>query len=197
MFDEYWLWVHLLPMADRDTATGDLGLVQEFVNTVDLQDGPEEFTDPNTLRSWLVARRLIEPSAELGESDLRHAIALREAMRAVIGGNTGSPVFPVDLGTLNEAATASGLRMRFGADGRPRLEPESRGAVGAMGRLVAALYAGMQDENWPRLKLCDSGTCRWAFFDRSKNHSSRWCTMASCGNREKARRFRSQHKAGT
>jgi predicted RNA-binding Zn ribbon-like protein len=28
------------------------------------------------------------------------------------------------------------------------------------------------------------------FFDRSKNHSSCWCSMESCGNRAKARRFR-------
>jgi predicted RNA-binding Zn ribbon-like protein len=63
-----------------------------------------------------------------------------------------------------------------------------------MGRLVATLYSAMQDEEWERLKLCSSGTCRWAFFDRSKNQSSRWCTMATCGNRAKARRFREQHK---
>lgn len=181
-------------MADRETAAGELGLVQAFVNSVDLQDGPEQLTDPNSLKAWLVAHGLLESSAEVSESDLNHAIALREAMRGVIGGNSGSRVYPLDVGTLNEAAAASRIRMRFGGNGRPRLEPEADGAVGAMGRLVAALYTGMQDESWPRLKLCGSGSCRWAFFDRSKNHSSRWCTMASCGNRAKARRFRAQHK---
>jgi predicted RNA-binding Zn ribbon-like protein len=63
-----------------------------------------------------------------------------------------------------------------------------------MGRIVAAVYAAMADPEWRRLKLCGSSTCRWAFFDRSRNQSSRWCTMASCGNREKARRFRKTHK---
>jgi predicted RNA-binding Zn ribbon-like protein len=76
------------------------------------------------------------------------------------------------------------------------MEPEAPGVVGAMGRIVATLYAAMEDPSWTRLKLCRSQQCRWAFYDRSKNHSSRWCTMASCGNREKARRFRS-HKART
>jgi predicted RNA-binding Zn ribbon-like protein len=66
--------------------------------------------------------------------------------------------------------------------------------VAAMGRIVAAMYAAMEGEDWRRLKLCSSQACRWVFYDRSKNHSSRWCTMASCGNREKARRFRSQNK---
>jgi predicted RNA-binding Zn ribbon-like protein len=182
-------------MSERETAPGEVGLVQAFVNTVDLQDGPELLTDPNTLGAWLVARALMEPDQAVSESDLKHALAVREAMRGIIGGNTGARVFPVDLATLNEAATASRLRMRFGADGRARLEPDAQGAVGAIGRLVTTLYSAMQDEDWERLKLCGSGTCRWAFYDRSKNRSSRWCTMASCGNREKARRFRQRGTA--
>ena len=182
-------------MAERETATGDLGLVQAFVNTHDLEPGTEELKDPKALREWLVARHLLDGAAtSADESDLKHAIALREAMRSVIGGNTGLRVYPVDLATLNGAAAASRLRVRFGPDGRPRLEPEVGGVVGAMGRLVATFYSAMQDEDWDRLKLCGSGTCRWAFFDRSKNHSSRWCTMASCGNREKARRFRQSRR---
>jgi predicted RNA-binding Zn ribbon-like protein len=181
-------------MGDRETAAGELGLVQAFVNTVDLQDGPEDLTDPNTLKAWLVAKGLMEAAAPVDASDLKHAIALREAIRGVIGANSGFRLYPVDVATLNEAAVASGLRMRFGADGRPHLEPEVVGVVGAMGRIVATLYSAMADESWARLKLCGSASCRWAFYDRSKNHSSRWCTMASCGNRQKARRFRSRAK---
>jgi predicted RNA-binding Zn ribbon-like protein len=179
-------------VADRETASGDIGLIQAFVNTVDLQDGPDDLPDPNTLKAWLVAKGLLGAAHTVDESDLKHAIALREAIRGAIGPNSGFPVYPVDIATLNGAATASGLRMRFGADGKPRMEPEVAGAVGAMGRLVATLYSAMENENWTRLKLCSSQVCRWAFYDRSKNHSSRWCTMASCGNREKARRFRNQ-----
>jgi predicted RNA-binding Zn ribbon-like protein len=181
-------------MADRDTAGGALGLVQAFVNTVDLQDGPEELTDPNTLRAWLVATGLLEAGAVVTESDLRHALALREAIRGVIGANTGGAVYPVDVATLNEAASASRLRARFGPDGRARLEPVVAGVVGAMGRIVAAVFTSMAEPEWSRLKLCSSPACRWAFYDRSRNHSSRWCTMATCGNREKARRFRAHVK---
>jgi predicted RNA-binding Zn ribbon-like protein len=181
-------------MSERETATGDLGLVQSFVNTLDMEPGTEELKDPNTLKAWLVAKGLMDEGQRVDESDLKHALAVREAMRGVIGANTGQAVYPVDLATLNEVASASRLKMRFGADGRARLEPEMSGAVGAMGRLVATLYSAMQEQDWERMKLCSSQTCRWAFYDRSKNHSSRWCTMASCGNREKARRYRKQHK---
>lgn len=181
-------------MSERERASGQVGLVQAFVNTVDFRPHAEELADPNTLRDWLVARDLIQPQDAVTETDYRHAIALREAMRGVIAANSGARVYPVDLATLNEAAVASRLRMRFGPDGKPRLEPEVPGAVGAMGKLVATLYGAMQEEDWTRLKLCNASDCRWAFYDRSKNQSSRWCDMGSCGNREKARRFREQHR---
>ncbi len=181
-------------MADRETATGVLGLVQAYVNTVDFQDGPEEFSDPNQLQAWLVARGLMESGLTADASDLKHAVAVREAIRGIIGSNSGGVVYPLDVATLNEAATASGLHARFGSDGKARLEPEHSGVAGAMGRIVAAVFAAMADDDWGRLKLCDSQTCRWVFYDQSRNHSSRWCTMASCGNRQKARRFRARSK---
>jgi predicted RNA-binding Zn ribbon-like protein len=181
-------------MADRDTATGVLGLVQAYVNTADLEDGADQFKDPNTLVGWLVARDLMEAGAAT-EADLKHAIALREAIRGVIGANTGASVYPVDVATLNEAASVSRLRARFASDGRARLEPEAGGVEGALGRIVAAVFDSIGEEDWARLKLCGSSSCRWAFYDRSRNQSSRWCRMASCGNRQKARRFRERAKA--
>jgi predicted RNA-binding Zn ribbon-like protein len=181
-------------MADRESASGLVGMVQAYVNTVDIQDGPEELTDPKALERWLVARGLMETGQPVSVADLKNAIAVREAIRGVIGANSGATIYPLDIATLNEAATASRLRARFGADGKARLEPEAGGVAGAMGRMVAAVFAAMADDGWGRLKLCSSPTCRWAFFDRSRNHSSRWCRMASCGNREKARRFRRQHR---
>lgn len=181
-------------MSERDEAAGQVGLIQSFVNTLDFRPHAEELKDANTLKDWLIAKGLIQTQDPVSETDYRHAIALREAMRGVIGANNGARIYPVDLATLNEAAAASRLRMRFGPDGTPRLEPEAPGTVGAMGKLVAALYSAMQEEDWARLKLCHASDCRWAFYDRSKNHSSRWCDMGSCGNREKARRFREQHR---
>ena len=43
---------------------------------------------------------------------------------------------------------------------------------------------------WERVKICPADDCRWAFYDRSRNHSRTWCSMQVCGNREKARAWR-------
>ncbi len=39
-----------------------------------------------------------------------------------------------------------------------------------------------------RVRECAADTCRWLFLDQSRNQSRRWCDMAVCGNRAKARR---------
>jgi predicted RNA-binding Zn ribbon-like protein len=182
-------------MADREAAAGVLELIQAFVNTVDLQRGTEEFTDPGSLTAWFRGRGLMMDGQPANVTDLKHAIAVREAIRGLIGANARPGAYPLDIATLNEAVAASRLRARFGSDRTARLEPEAIGVEGALGRIAAALFAATAQQDFNRLKLCGSRSCRRVFYDRSRNRSSRWCEMASCGNRQKARRFRERAKA--
>ncbi len=39
-----------------------------------------------------------------------------------------------------------------------------------------------------RLRPCANEECRLFLIDRSKANAARWCSMAACGNRMKARR---------
>jgi predicted RNA-binding Zn ribbon-like protein len=39
-----------------------------------------------------------------------------------------------------------------------------------------------------RIRQCANAQCLWLFVDASKSGTRRWCDMASCGNRAKARR---------
>jgi predicted RNA-binding Zn ribbon-like protein len=45
---------------------------------------------------------------------------------------------------------------------------------------------------WGRLRACP--TCQWAFYDTSRNRSSRWCDMAVCGNRAKQHAFNQRRR---
>jgi predicted RNA-binding Zn ribbon-like protein len=40
-----------------------------------------------------------------------------------------------------------------------------------------------------KVRVCNDDECGWVFLDTSRNRSRRWCSMESCGNRNKARRF--------
>jgi len=48
----------------------------------------------------------------------------------------------------------------------------------------------LTSEALSRVRECGGETCSWLFLDETKNHSRRWCEMASCGNLAKVRRHR-------
>jgi len=45
-----------------------------------------------------------------------------------------------------------------------------------------------------RLKRCPGEHCGWLFIDTSKNRSRTWCSMRTCGNTAKVRRFRERRQ---
>ena len=95
-----------------------------------------------------------------------------------------------------------------------RLEVEVRGALGArrlhctregsawsapavalpdsvVPRLALAAAELLTGEQWKRVRVCEATLadgCGWLFLDQTRNHSRRWCDMAVCGNKHKARR---------
>ena len=46
------------------------------------------------------------------------------------------------------------------------------------------------------LKKCEGELCVLHFYDTSKNHRRRWCSMAGCGNRAKAKAFYDRRRKG-
>jgi predicted RNA-binding Zn ribbon-like protein len=48
-----------------------------------------------------------------------------------------------------------------------------------------------------RVKTCTNEDCGWLFLDTSRKHNRKWCEMAVCGNRAKARRFYQRSKRRT
>ena len=47
-----------------------------------------------------------------------------------------------------------------------------------------------------RLHACGGADCEWMFLDLSKNGSRRWCSMATCGNAAKVKKFRTRKTGG-
>ncbi len=150
---------------------GDVALVLDFLNTVDVEAGTDVLADPPARRAWLSAR---------GLSDAESAGETRAALRAAVGEPARRPV------GLSAQVTVS-----LDAAG-PRLVAED--VVGAV--LAAASRLAVLGD-WERVKICPADDCRWAFFDRSRNHSRTWCSMRVCGNREKARAWRERARTNS
>jgi predicted RNA-binding Zn ribbon-like protein len=172
---------------DRAPAPGALRLVQVFVNTNDLEGGPELLNDAAALADWLVDAGLLDPGAPVTDDDHARAIALREAIRELVSAHAGLPSDPHAAAVVNAAGARAGLRPVLD-DPHTRFEVSALGVDGALGRIVAAIHDGIAEGTWERLKACERDICRWAFYDQSKNRSSHWCSMAVCGQREKNRR---------
>ena len=181
----------LLDPGNRVPAPEPLRLVQAFVNTVDLEHGHEELAEPPALAGLLHRLGALEADAAAPTAaDLRAAIDLREALRALLRTNNGGGPAGDAISALDRAARSAHLTVRFASDGTAALVPESGGIDGALGRIVAVVYTSMAAGTWSRMKACRRDVCHWAFYDRSKNRSSKWCAMSVCGNRTKKARAR-------
>ena len=183
----------ILYLSEREPAPGRLKLVQRFVNTVDHEHGREVLSEPARLRRLLVELGLIAEDAAVGEDDLRRALDVREALRALALANNGHDVDRGQLAILERAAADGRLVVRFDGS-RAVLAASVPGVRGALAELVGIVYTAMADGTWARLKACDRDVCGWLFYDRSRNRSARWCQMAVCGNRTKTRAYRTRRR---
>ncbi len=177
----------------RPEAPGRLDLIREFVNTIDLEDGTEQIGSPDGLGAWLRERELVEPDAEVGETEVKRVLAVREALREQLKANNGMERDPSAVPTLHEAASRAGVALRVDDTGRTDLAPSAEGVDGAIGRLLTIVHEAEHDGTWRRLKACPWHTCHWAFYDNTKNAGSVWCSMDTCGNRAKAKAYRERH----
>ena len=151
---------------------------------------------PEALRDWLVERELMDASEPVSDADLARALDVREGLRALLMAHNGEPLD-------RDARRAAGPRgagacrctCASATDAEPELVADSGGVDGALARLLAIVATAAEQGTWQRLKACPRDCCMWAFYDRSKNRSGRWCSMDSCGNVEKARAFRERQRA--
>lgn len=175
-------------------APGPLRVVQEFVNTVDIEAGGDDLDSPQRLHDWLAGHELLPQPATVSGDDLERAHALRRGLRSLLLANDGEAVEEEAVAGLNRLASAVPLVVRFQETGAAALEPREAGVDGAIARVLAIVVAAMEEGTWQRLKLCREHTCRWAFYDTSRNRSGTWCSMAVCGNRNKARAYRRRRR---
>ncbi len=145
------------------------GLLVDFLNTLDLDEGTDLLDDQAAFDTWCDERAV-------SAGDRAEARSVRDALRSFLDGE--SPSLP-----SLELETTCGDR---GVALRARTAAEA--AVASS--VVLSIQGSMG-----RVRLCAAEDCRWAFYDRSKNGSRTWCSMGVCGNRQKARTYRAKPPA--
>ncbi|MGZ9738379.1 CGNR zinc finger domain-containing protein [Pseudomonas sp. GNP012] len=80
--------------------------------------------------------------------------------------------------------------------GAPVLDRLHQGDAGhqRLGRLAYAAAQLMAEGDFSLVRKCESAECSLMFYDRTKSHKRRWCSMALCGNRHKVAEFRKRRQ---
>jgi len=172
---------------------GNLGVVQSFVNTLDIASGKDGLREPAQLAAWFATHGLMPVSVSDSDASTRQATGVREAIRELILANSGFAPDP-SAETILRQAWKEARPMVVVDDRGAQLVPEVSGVAGNLGILLIAMYEATANGTWRRLKACRDEGCQRAFYDTSKNHSGKWCSMARCGNRAKVRRYRERRR---
>ncbi len=165
--------------------------------------------DGEALVRWMVGAGMFGP--QVGEEILssipsdeldgaaEHARRLREDFRRVtdlLESSEEETVSSDDLAFLNRW-------LEVPLAGRPFIPKDGSGftraplCVPQKGDQIVRLLADkiaeyLSETDLAQLRQCEGPACMLYFRDTTKNRSRRWCSMAVCGNRAKAARFRKQ-----
>jgi predicted RNA-binding Zn ribbon-like protein len=189
-----------------DGAPSPLRWIEELVNSRSVEFDTDEIETVDALERWLAARRLIPAGTTIQASEHARVLRGREGLRALIALNDAAFSTPMDrpgqpdaidmvaLDDLARLARETALVVDV-TSRPPRLVPRTTAPVEAVfGHLFAAIMLAVANGTWDRLKVCRNPACRWVYYDRSRNRSRSWCSMATCGNRAKARGFRQRRQ---
>jgi predicted RNA-binding Zn ribbon-like protein len=165
-----------------------LWLVESLLNSIDVESGQDDLDALSRFQRWLRDHHRGPAADAATEDDLALARELRDALRDELQGAG-------DRSRLDGLAAGIGLAARFSGSGQVELIPAEEGVRGVLGEVLAAVVRAGYEGTWHRMKICSSSTCRYVYYDRSKNGSRRWCSMEICGNRSKTRAYRERVNA--
>ncbi len=140
------------------------------------------------LEAWLRFR--LPSIGVVSEEDLQLVHRVREAVRLIAAANTDPARRDDARRAIGELSPELPLRFAVGEAGDIGIEGAGSGVRAILASALAGAVAPAGREAWARLKMCGAPDCRWVFYDRSKPRTGRWCSMAVCGNRIKAREYR-------
>lgn len=179
------------PHSAPDQAPGSLDIVRRFENTVELPDGPDELDTLERAGAWCESQGLAPP---VDQGHLELIRAFREALRDLLFANNGEGDRHAAWEALSPFLARARLALNIDPDRGLELRPVSPEAGGPIASLLTIIYESLRNGTWSRLRACRKPTCRFAYYDQTKNGSRAWCSMATCGNQAKAHRRRQRER---
>jgi hypothetical protein len=171
-----------MEIVTRDTPVDEV-LLLDLLNTTPVVDRTQrdDLADAEAGRAWLAAH-----GQRASDDEWRAVVEARAALQRVVRG---------DGAAASLARFVDGVRYgaSFAQDGVTwALDlPEGRSAAAR----AVLTWDALRVSGPGRLRPCANPECRLFLIDHSKPNSARWCSMAVCGNRMKARRHYQRARA--
>jgi len=178
---------------------GNLAL--DFVNTVAYRADPGKKKDhlqtAEDVHQWASQAKLPDRAAinsgPLGIASLRRIRAVREQLFAVFHAIASDNPIPADtLALIGKALHDCRAKRCLSIKGEEVRWTWRLGARCADYLLYPVLTAAtdlLTSDSRGLVRQCEDSGCGWLFLDRSNARKRRWCSMADCGNRNKAREY--------
>jgi predicted RNA-binding Zn ribbon-like protein len=130
------------------------------------------------------------------ETLLHSARTLREAIRKLV--ETRKACKRADVAHFNAflAESQSHLKLSPGKGGIVNLEREwkQRTPEEILAPVAEAAAELLATGDFNLVRHCEDSECVLWFYDRTRSHHRRWCSMATCGNRNKVAAFRQRQQ---
>ncbi len=168
----------------------------DFCNTFDHRHNPPEYDflpDREAVLEWGNAQGALPKRHRAASTSAGTSMARVRKVRLLIFrllvplAHSGAPS-KSDLSAFNAVVQDTYGKLKLDSAGGgyrlscPTKDPVDRILCKAVRSTADLLLSNRRD----RIRECQE--CGWLFFDSTRNGSRRWCTMAICGNRAKARR---------
>ena len=162
----------------------DEKLLLDLLNTTPVIDGAsrDDLAGAEAGRNWLA-----EHDQDVSDDEWRAIVNARNALQDVVRGDAAATVLAPFVDGVGYRAALAGEGIVWAPD-LP------------LGRATAAkavlTWDALRTDSSGRLRPCANPDCQLFLIDHSKPNSARWCSMAVCGNRMKARRHYQRTRQG-
>lgn len=166
--------------------------ISERGKTIDLLPGFED------LVGWLAEMDYIDPGISARMLDIeepeRQQMLLRvrefrsHLKRVIKSVSSGKPLILSHLDPINEAlAKETSYKKLLLINSEPYMISHSAAdKFDPLAPLAAGAASLLTEKDIGLVRQCEGEGCVLYFYDESKNHARRWCSMKRCGNRMKA-----------
>ena len=177
---------------DFEFIAGDVSL--DFIATVSERTSTalERLVEPADLAAWLVGAAVVDRAPAAADADLTAARELREALYPYVLALTGQRSPPAQAVTvINRFARRPPPVVQLDPSSRPSAFGDVSSALSRVARSGIELAAADQV---PLIRWCAGPACTRAFLDLSRGRRRIWCSMASCGDKAKAKAYRDRNE---